>query len=166
MAVTDPIADMLTRIRNAVNARHESVNIPASKLKVELARILAEEGFIEGYDLVRTEHAAGQHQGQAPLQEPKRARDLRPQACEQAGTSCLCRQGGDPQVLRRTRSGGDVHVPGRHDRTPGVAQRHRRRASLLRVVNPNRPPLPQGEGENYEYQPTPVRSLGVRVTPL
>ena len=54
MAVTDPIADMLTRIRNAVNARHESVNIPASKLKVELARILAEEGFIEGYDLVRT----------------------------------------------------------------------------------------------------------------
>ena len=54
MAVTDPIADMLTRIRNAVNARHESVNIPASKLKVELARILAEEGFIEGYDVVRT----------------------------------------------------------------------------------------------------------------
>ena len=54
MAVTDPIADMLTRIRNAVNARHESVNIPASKLKVELARILAEEGFIENYDLVKT----------------------------------------------------------------------------------------------------------------
>ena len=54
MAVTDPIADMLTRIRNAVNARHESVNIPASKLKVELARILAEEGFIESYDLVRS----------------------------------------------------------------------------------------------------------------
>ena len=54
MAVTDPIADMLTRIRNAVNARHESVNIPASKLKLELARILAEEGFIEGYDLVRS----------------------------------------------------------------------------------------------------------------
>ena len=51
MAVTDPIADMLTRIRNAVNARHESVNIPASKIKVELARILAEEGFIEGYDV-------------------------------------------------------------------------------------------------------------------
>lgn len=52
MAVTDPIADMLTRIRNAVNARHETVNIPLSKLKTELARILTEEGFIEGYDLV------------------------------------------------------------------------------------------------------------------
>jgi small subunit ribosomal protein S8 len=54
MAVTDPIADMLTRVRNAVNARHDSVNIPASKLKVELARILAEEGFIDSYDLVRS----------------------------------------------------------------------------------------------------------------
>ena len=54
MAVTDPIADMLTRIRNAVNARHESVNIPASKLKVEMARVLAEEGFIEEYDVVRS----------------------------------------------------------------------------------------------------------------
>ena len=60
MAVTDPIADMLTRIRNSVNARHDSVRIPASKMKVELARILTEEGFIEGYDLVGTDspHAA------------------------------------------------------------------------------------------------------------
>ncbi len=53
MSVTDPIADMLTRIRNAVNARHETVNIPASKIKSEMARILTEEGFIEGYDVVR-----------------------------------------------------------------------------------------------------------------
>jgi small subunit ribosomal protein S8 len=45
---------MLTRIRNAVNARHESVNIPASKIKVEMARVLAEEGFIEDYDVVRS----------------------------------------------------------------------------------------------------------------
>ncbi len=54
MAVTDPIADMLTRIRNAVNARHESVNIPASKIKVEMARILAEEGFVEGYEIIQS----------------------------------------------------------------------------------------------------------------
>ncbi len=54
MAVTDPIADMLTRIRNAVNARHETVRIPTSKIKTEMARILAEEGFIEEYDLVQT----------------------------------------------------------------------------------------------------------------
>ena len=49
MNMTDPIADMLTRIRNAVNARHEVVEVPSSKEKVEIARILKEEGFIHGY---------------------------------------------------------------------------------------------------------------------
>ena len=50
MAVTDPIADMLTRIRNAIVPRHETVTIPASKMKLELARILKEEGFIRNYE--------------------------------------------------------------------------------------------------------------------
>ena len=49
MAMTDPIADMLTRIRNASTVSHETVDIPASKLKVELARVLKEEGFITDY---------------------------------------------------------------------------------------------------------------------
>jgi small subunit ribosomal protein S8 len=49
MSITDPIADLLTRIRNAVSARHESVDIPASKEKLEIVRILKEEGFILGY---------------------------------------------------------------------------------------------------------------------
>ena len=52
MPVTDPIADMLTRIRNAVAIRHDSVSIPASKVKVELARLLKEEGFIQGYQVL------------------------------------------------------------------------------------------------------------------
>ncbi|RKY59762.1 MAG: 30S ribosomal protein S8 [Candidatus Latescibacterota bacterium] len=47
--VTDPIADMLTRIRNALQARHSQVDLPASRLKREIARILAEEGYIKGY---------------------------------------------------------------------------------------------------------------------
>ena len=47
--MTDPIADMLTRIRNGLQARHERVDIPASRLKVELARILKEEGYITNY---------------------------------------------------------------------------------------------------------------------
>lgn len=49
MIMTDPIADMLTRIRNGVQARHEVVEIPANKEKVEIARILKEEGFITDY---------------------------------------------------------------------------------------------------------------------
>lgn len=45
-AITDPIADMLTRIRNGIQARHQRVDMPASKLKLEIARILKEEGFV------------------------------------------------------------------------------------------------------------------------
>ena len=48
-AVTDPIADMLTRIRNGIQARHPRVDMPSSKLKVELARILKEEGYISNF---------------------------------------------------------------------------------------------------------------------
>lgn len=47
--MTDPIADMLTRIRNAIMANHQRVDVPGSKLKVELARILKEEGYINSY---------------------------------------------------------------------------------------------------------------------
>lgn len=50
MPVTDPIADMLTRIRNALIIRHDSVTMPASKMKLEIARILKDEGFIETFD--------------------------------------------------------------------------------------------------------------------
>jgi small subunit ribosomal protein S8 len=52
MGMTDPIADMLTRIRNANTAFHEQVDIPASKVKERLAQILKEEGFIKGYQVI------------------------------------------------------------------------------------------------------------------
>jgi len=50
-AVTDPIADMLTRIRNGIRAKHQRVDMPSSRLKVEIARILKEEGYISNYKL-------------------------------------------------------------------------------------------------------------------
>jgi len=49
---TDPISDMLTRIRNAARARHARVELPASKLKIEIARVLKEEGFISTYKVI------------------------------------------------------------------------------------------------------------------
>lgn len=52
MSVTDPIADMLTRIRNAVMARHDSVLIPSSREKLYIAKILKQEGFISDYEVV------------------------------------------------------------------------------------------------------------------
>jgi small subunit ribosomal protein S8 len=51
MTMTDPIADFLTRLRNAAKAQHQEVTIPSSKLKRELARILKEQGYIEGYEV-------------------------------------------------------------------------------------------------------------------
>ena len=50
--MTDPIADMLTRIRNGNNAKHDSVDIPASNIKKEVAQILLDEGFIKGFDII------------------------------------------------------------------------------------------------------------------
>lgn len=50
--MTDPIADMLTRIRNGNHAKHESVDIPASNIKKELANILLSEGYIKGFDVI------------------------------------------------------------------------------------------------------------------
>ncbi|HUQ93143.1 MAG TPA: 30S ribosomal protein S8 [Bryobacteraceae bacterium] len=51
MITTDPVADMLTRIRNAMSARHPKVDVPASKLKADIARILKEEGYILNYKI-------------------------------------------------------------------------------------------------------------------
>ena len=53
MPVTDPISDMLTRIRNAIMVRHEFVLVPTSSIKTAIAEILKNEGFIEGYDVLR-----------------------------------------------------------------------------------------------------------------
>ena len=52
MTMSDPIADMLTRIRNANTAKHDTVDVPASKMKLAIANILVDEGYIAKYDLV------------------------------------------------------------------------------------------------------------------
>ncbi len=52
MQITDPIADMLTRIRNANNAKHETVDVPASNMKKAIAQILLDEGYIKNYQIV------------------------------------------------------------------------------------------------------------------
>lgn len=54
MSITDPIADMLTRVRNANSAGHQTVSMPSSKKLVEIARIMQEEGYINGYEVVES----------------------------------------------------------------------------------------------------------------
>src|ERR1700758_1754124 len=71
MSMTDPIADFLTRLRNAANAQHHDVVIPSSKLKRELARILKEQGYIEAWDVLP---ASADHPGgrlTVPLKYPE-----------------------------------------------------------------------------------------------
>ena len=58
--MTDPIADMLTRIRNAVHARHQRVDIPASRIKADIAKILESEGYISGFKTVDPMAAGGE----------------------------------------------------------------------------------------------------------
>ena len=55
MHITDPVADMLTRIRNANDAKHETVEVPCSKMKLAIAKILLDEGYIKAYDVVEDE---------------------------------------------------------------------------------------------------------------
>ncbi|MBW2057857.1 MAG: 30S ribosomal protein S8 [Deltaproteobacteria bacterium] len=55
MSVSDPIADMLTRIRNASNARHEKVDVPASRMKNEIAKVLKEAGYVKNFKIIRGE---------------------------------------------------------------------------------------------------------------
>jgi len=57
MTIIDPIADMLTRIRNAVLAGHALVAMPSSKLKLEIAKIMKDEGYLEGFELVESEES-------------------------------------------------------------------------------------------------------------
>ena len=59
MVTTDPIADMLTRIRNASNSKHKTVDIPASNMKLAIAKILFEEGYIKSYEEIKEENNQG-----------------------------------------------------------------------------------------------------------
>jgi len=63
--MTDPISDMISRIRNAVTAKHTRVDMPASKLKAEIARILQDEGYIQGFRMVET---PAEKEGRQPRQ--------------------------------------------------------------------------------------------------
>ena len=75
MAMTDPIADLLTRLRNGAKAQHHEVKSPASKLKVELARILHEQGYIEAYSVAP---AGGDKPGEELVVTLKYTRERRP----------------------------------------------------------------------------------------
>jgi small subunit ribosomal protein S8 len=63
MSMTDPIADLLTRIRNAYMAKHRKVEVPASKMKLAIVKILKDEGYVDGFEKIE-----GEHQGSIQIQ--------------------------------------------------------------------------------------------------
>ena len=107
MQITDPIADMLTRIRNAGNARHASVDVPASKMKKAIAQILLDEGYIKSF---------------------------RHQACVQAGPACIRWRTGAAEGTPRPWYCHRFHFQRRHDRQEGSRAERRRRSSRIRLV--------------------------------
>ena len=76
MSMTDPIADMLTRIRNGIQSRHERVEMPSSKLKEALAGILQREGYIDGFSVAAAEGRPGQTLTIRMKYSPERARTI------------------------------------------------------------------------------------------
>ena len=113
MSMTDPIADMLTRIRNGIQSHHERVELPASKLKVEIARILKSEGFISNYKLAEEGQPQGTLRIDLKYSARRRAGHPRHRAHLAPGPPRLPQQAGDPARARRPRAGHRLDLQGR-----------------------------------------------------
>ena len=130
--MTDPIADMLARIRNATTARHPRVDMPLSRLKVEIAKILESEGYIQSFKVV--EPKDGEPQGTLRVQLKYGPRGERVitgiQRVSRPGPPRLLRPRQRPRRPRRPRLQHPDDVARRHDRQGSRQGRRRRRSSL------------------------------------
>ena len=132
--MTDPVADMLTRMRNAIRARHQKVDVPASKLKTEIARILKEEGYITNYKPTEEEgHKV--HSRLPEVRHQQRSGDLEHRARLASRLPRVRGPHRDPARAGRTRDQHPDHAARRDDRPPGAQGRRRRRDSLPGLVN-------------------------------
>ena len=138
--MTDPIADMLTRIRNAVTARHARVEMPASKLKAEIARILQDEGYIAGFKMVET---PAERAGKAARQSMRMFLKYGPggekaisgiERVSRPGRRVYANRDEVPIGARRARRDDPDDVARRDDRPRRPEGRRRRRDSLQRLV--------------------------------
>lgn len=98
MSLTDPIADMLTRIRNGVTAKHEFVLVPASKMKISMAKVLKEEGFIKDYEVVKSSTPQRVIKVHLGYEEKKRPIVSGLQRVSKPGLRVYCGRGEIPRV--------------------------------------------------------------------
>ena len=139
--LTDPVADMLTRIRNANKALHDRTEMPNSKLKVEIARILKEEGYIRDYHVA--EGGEGTHAKLVVELKYGRSRERDPDRSEahlEARPAHLRRQGPPPARARRHGDRDHVHLARRRHEPHRRSRGHRRRSHLLRLVTDDHVP--------------------------
>ncbi len=132
MSLTDPVADFLTRVRNAIKARHQKVDVPPSKLKMEIARILKEEGYIANYKATEEEgrkvlrvYLKYGSDNASPISRPDAHLASRlPRVRRPRRDSARAGRAGDQHP---------DHAQGRDDR-PAGAQRRRGRRSAVRSL--------------------------------
>jgi small subunit ribosomal protein S8 len=132
--ITDPIADMLTRIRNANTANHPTVDIPASRMKLAVAEILKEEGFIRAYEQV-AEGPQGTLRVTLKYGPEKEKVITGLRRISRPGLRVYTVARRDPARARRPGSGDHVDEQGHHVRQTRQARRLRRRGVSLRLVS-------------------------------
>lgn len=133
MLVTDPIADMLTRIRNALIVKHDTVDVPVSVMKLAIADILLNEGYIKGYTVggegvqkmmtITLKYGANRQKVITGLKR-----------ISKPGLRVYARKDNIPKVLNGPRHRHHFHFPRHHDRSRSKETGRRRRSSRLRLV--------------------------------
>ena len=139
MSVNDPIADMLTRIRNSVMVGQSTVAMPSTKIKAEIARILKEEGFIEGFEEVEPEGGAVQKTLRVKLKYVGERRQRRPVITGLVRDQPPRPPGLYPETGNPLGFSGDgyfdpVHPEGNHDRAARSPVECRRRTAVQGLV--------------------------------
>lgn len=133
MVITDPIADMLTRIRNAYTAKHDEVSVPASTIKKAIAEILLDEGYIKGYEI--KEEGPKKTINIALKYGPNRQRVITGlKRISKPGLRVYARKDNVPKVLNGMGIAYPFHQPRRDDRPRSPQAGRRRRSPLLYLV--------------------------------
>ena len=135
MPVTDPISDMLTRIRNAVMSHHESVSIPHSNMKRALLRLMRDEGFISNVKTNRNGVKADFEVSLRYYDDTDESVITGLKRVSKPGPTHIRRKKRNPPLLRRSRRCVLVHFQRRHDFGPSQAIRRGRRVAVLHLVN-------------------------------
>jgi len=136
--LTDPVADMLTRIRNANKALHDRTEMPTSRLKEEIARILKEEGYIRDYSVIEDEKPYKTLVIELKYSRSRERGADRSEARVEAGPPDLRQEGSAAARARRHGHRDPLDVPRRDHESHRGARRARRRGHLFRLVA-NRP---------------------------